>query len=187
MGKPIGPKKVHLYSNEFKVQAVRLSLHPDIQTQDVAKALDIHPFMLSRWKKVYREGVLKGTRDIAPLELPRGERDTGELRALKRQVHGLERKVEAQTRVRVLERKVRALEIENDLLKKAIAARLNSGRHQALDLVRGQVLPRARNFPVFSGWPLLRLHLQCSNGPHALALTFLFLAGCTKVWQPICE
>jgi hypothetical protein len=32
----------------------------------------------------------------------------------------LERKVEAQTRVRSLERKVRALEIENDLLKKAI-------------------------------------------------------------------
>ena len=51
MGKPIGPKKVHRYSNEFKVQAVRLSLHPEIPTQDVATALDIHPFMLSRWKR----------------------------------------------------------------------------------------------------------------------------------------
>ena len=54
MGKPIGPKKVHRYSNEFKVQAVRLSLHPEIPTQDVATALDIHPFMLSRWKKDWR-------------------------------------------------------------------------------------------------------------------------------------
>ncbi len=35
----IGPKKVHRYTVEFKIQAVRLSLHPDIQTQDVAKAL----------------------------------------------------------------------------------------------------------------------------------------------------
>jgi transposase len=120
MGKPVGPKKVHRYSNEFKVQAVRLSLHPDIETQDVALALDIHPFMLSRWKKAYREGTLKATRDIAPLELPRVQRDNFQLKALQRQMHGLERKVEAQTRVRVLERKVRALEIENDLLKKAI-------------------------------------------------------------------
>jgi transposase-like protein len=38
---------------------VRLSLHPEIQTQDVAHALDIHPFMLSKWKKDYREGRLK--------------------------------------------------------------------------------------------------------------------------------
>jgi len=27
MGKPIGPKKVHRYTNEFKVQAVRLSAY----------------------------------------------------------------------------------------------------------------------------------------------------------------
>ena len=47
MEAPIGPK-VHRYTVESKVQAVRLSLHPEIQTQDVAKALDIHPFMLSK-------------------------------------------------------------------------------------------------------------------------------------------
>lgn len=51
MAAPIGPKKVHRYTNEFKIQAVGLSLHPKIQTQDVAHALDIHPFMLSRWRK----------------------------------------------------------------------------------------------------------------------------------------
>ena len=36
MAAPVGPKKVHRYTNEFKVQAVRLSLHPQIQTQDAA-------------------------------------------------------------------------------------------------------------------------------------------------------
>ena len=61
MAKPVGPKKVHRYSNEFKVQAVRLSLSPDFQTQDVAHALDIHPFMLSRWRKQARDGVLRGS------------------------------------------------------------------------------------------------------------------------------
>ena len=59
MGRPKGPKKVHRYTVEFKIQAVRLSLHPEIQMQDVAHALDIHPFMLSKWKKDYRECRLK--------------------------------------------------------------------------------------------------------------------------------
>ena len=59
MAAPVGPKKVHRYTIEFKIQAVRLSLHPEIETQDVAHALDIHPFMLSKWKKDYREGVTR--------------------------------------------------------------------------------------------------------------------------------
>lgn len=44
MAAPVGPKKVKRYSDEFKIQAVKLASHPDIQTQDVAHALDIHPF-----------------------------------------------------------------------------------------------------------------------------------------------
>ena len=51
MAAPVGPKKVHRYTLEFKIQAVRLANHPEIQTQDVAHALDTHPFMLSKWKK----------------------------------------------------------------------------------------------------------------------------------------
>lgn len=120
MGKPIGPKKIHRYSDEFKVQAVRLSLSPDIQTQDVAKALDIHPFMLSRWKKDWREGKLKATRQVPSLAMPQQGKGLGPVGALKRQVKALERKVQAQTQIKGLERKLRALEIENDLLKKAI-------------------------------------------------------------------
>jgi transposase-like protein len=38
MAAPIGPKKVHRCTIEFKIQAVRLSLQPEIQTQDVANA-----------------------------------------------------------------------------------------------------------------------------------------------------
>ena len=104
MGKPIGPKKVARYSNEFKVQAVRLSLHPDIQTQDVATALDIHPFMLSRWKKDWREGRLKANGEVPRLDLPRPSEHGEQLSALNKRVRGLERKVEAQTRVRRLAR-----------------------------------------------------------------------------------
>ena len=48
--------KKDLYNQEFKLTAVKLANHPEIQTQDVAASLNIHPFMLSRWKKEYREG-----------------------------------------------------------------------------------------------------------------------------------
>jgi len=123
MAAPVGPKKVHRYSVEFKVQAVKLSLHPEIQTQDVAHALDIHPFMLSKWKKDYREGELKPAAEATGLRLPKvlrvSTRDP-EKQALRRQVSQLEAKVEARTRVRALERKLAALEVEHDLLKKAI-------------------------------------------------------------------
>jgi transposase-like protein len=71
MAAPVGPKKVKRYSNEFKIQAVKLANHPEIKTQDVAHALDIHPFMLSKWKKDYREGRLKPAANAAGLSLPK--------------------------------------------------------------------------------------------------------------------
>src|SRR4026209_1385986 len=123
MAAPVGPKKVHRYTLEFKIQAVRLSSHPEIQTQDVAHALDIHPFMLSKWKKDYREGRLKPAAEAAGLSLPkmlRMPQADPEKRALKRQVKQLEAKVEARREVRALERKLAALEGGHDLLKKAI-------------------------------------------------------------------
>ncbi len=56
-----GPKKVQQYSREFRLTAVRLSQQPGLEVQAVAAALDIHPFMLSRWRKEARDGVLRGT------------------------------------------------------------------------------------------------------------------------------
>src|SRR3990172_7903620 len=134
MAAPTGPKKVHRYTVEFKIQAVRLSLHPEIQTQDVAHALNIHPFMLSKWKKDYREGKLKPAAEAAGLSLPkilRVPKADPERRALKRQVKQLEAKVEARRAVRALERKLAALEVEHDLLKKAIRFKIERRRRSS--------------------------------------------------------
>ena len=135
MAATVGPKKVHRYTVEFKIQAVRLSLHPEIQTQDVAHALDIHPFMLSKWKKDYREGKLKPAAEAAGLSLPKALRvppkADPEKRALKRQLKQLEAKVQARREVRALERKLAALEVEHDLLKKAIRFNIERRRRSS--------------------------------------------------------
>ncbi len=92
-----GPRKVREYSLEFKVTAVRLSQQPGIQVQAVAAALDIHPFMLSKWRKEVRDGVLRGKgRDLTVPPL----REIRRLQALER-AHAL-------------------LQEEHALLKKAI-------------------------------------------------------------------
>ena len=57
MPKP-GPRTTYKYSDEFKATAVRLSELPDVAIQDVAASLYIHPFMLSRWRKQVREGMI---------------------------------------------------------------------------------------------------------------------------------
>lgn len=134
MAAPVGPKKVHRYSIEFKIQAVRLSLHPEIQTQDVAQALDIHPFMLSKWKKDYREGKLKPAATAAGLSLPkvlRAPKADLEKKALKRQVKQLQERVEARAEARRLERKLAALQVEHDLLKKAIRFNIERRRRSS--------------------------------------------------------
>lgn len=83
---------------EFKQFAVLLASHPNIQTQDVATSLGIHPFMLSRWKKETREGKIKvGKLPAAP--------PASDL-------------TEAGRRIRELERENAQLREENDLLKK---------------------------------------------------------------------
>ena len=53
------PRKTWEYSKEFKVTAVHLSYQEGIQVKDIAEGLDIHPYMLSRWRKNYRDGKLK--------------------------------------------------------------------------------------------------------------------------------
>jgi len=55
-----GPKKVQRYSLEFKLKAVKLSQLKGVEVRSVADALEIHPFMLSRWRKEARDGVLRG-------------------------------------------------------------------------------------------------------------------------------
>jgi transposase len=97
MAKP-GPRTTPRYSREFKATAVRLSLMPGVAVQDVAQSLYIHPFMLSRWRKQAREGVIV-TKGAAV------DKDVlAELKELRRVKKAYEQ-----------------LKLEHDLLKKAIA------------------------------------------------------------------
>jgi transposase len=104
-------RRVHRYSNEFKITAIRLAGLPETLIQDVAKVLDIHPFMLSRWKKEYREGKIRGEAhpDIENLA-------------------EMEEQVSEQSRIRELERALKKAQIENDLLKKTIQFNLEQRR-----------------------------------------------------------
>ena len=101
-----GPKKVHRYSAEFKLKAVKLSDLSGVQVRDVAEALDIHPFMLSRWRKEWRDGRLR-----APGRVTLKVRERREIEQLSR-----------------LKRQYALLREEHELLKKAI--RFCSARRQ---------------------------------------------------------
>ena len=61
-----GPKRTRQYGVAFKRTAVLLSQRPGMQVQAVAEALDIHPFMPSRWRKEFREGRLRLPMPVKP-------------------------------------------------------------------------------------------------------------------------
>ena len=92
-----GPQKIARYGEQFKATAVKLSSLRGVLIQDVAAALDIHPFMLSLWHKQVRDGVIvaKG----AKLDV----QTQAELK-----------------RLRELERQYKVLKEEHALLKNAI-------------------------------------------------------------------
>ena len=46
-----GPRTLHRYSDAFKLTAVRLGQQPGLQVKTVAAAMEVHPFMLSKWRK----------------------------------------------------------------------------------------------------------------------------------------
>ena len=83
MAKIKGPRKVHRYSAEFKLKAVSLSDLAGVQVKDVAEALDIHPFMLSRWRKEARDGRIRSAGRVKVKA--RERREIEQLSALKRQ------------------------------------------------------------------------------------------------------
>jgi transposase len=96
MARP-GPRKTGSYGDQFKATAVKLSGLPGVLIQDVAAALDIHPFMLSLWRKQVRDGVI----------------------VAKASKIDVETKAELK-RLRELERQYKVLKEEHELLKKAI-------------------------------------------------------------------
>jgi transposase len=83
-----GPKKVQRYSNEFKLTVVKLSHLKGVFVGDVAKAMDIHPWMLSRWRTEVEKGLIEGTPQ--PLKTPKPK--AGELRELRKTKAELARK-----------------------------------------------------------------------------------------------
>jgi transposase len=91
------PRKIERYGERFKATAVKLSSLPGVLVQDVASALDVHPFMLSLWRRQVREGVIVARASKLDVET------TAELR-----------------RLRELERRYKVLKEEHELLKKAI-------------------------------------------------------------------
>ena len=91
-------KKTYKYSNEFKVKAVQLSHLDGVQVKDIAEALDIHPFMLSRWRKEFREGKIIADKRKKVIKLPR--------------------EISENDRIGVLEKENVKLRTENELLKK---------------------------------------------------------------------
>jgi transposase len=96
MARP-GPRKTRRYGDQFKATAVKLSSLPGVLINDVAAALDIHPFMLSLWRKQVRDGVIVA-------KAPKIDVET---------------KAELK-RLRELERRYKVLKEEHELLKKAI-------------------------------------------------------------------
>ena len=91
-------KEKHTYYNyQFKHTAVSVANHPYINTQDVAEALNIHPFMLSRWKKDMRDGTLADNDKEA--------RSKSELQ-------------KAQKKIKTLEKELKRVREENAVLKK---------------------------------------------------------------------
>jgi len=105
MAARLSPKKLPRYSLEFKRTAVKLTQVAGMEVQVVAKALDIHPVMLSVWRREARQGRLRGT-------VPKSLQRKPPVRELKR--------------LQELERAYALLQEEHELLKKAI--RFSSAR-----------------------------------------------------------
>ncbi|RLW63956.1 MAG: hypothetical protein B6D73_14300 [gamma proteobacterium symbiont of Stewartia floridana] len=98
MPKYSNPRKTWRYTNEFKAKAVQLTYLDGVQIKKVAETLDIHPFMLSRWRKEYREGKIVADKRHKVTSIRNGEKELD--------------------RVKALEKEVARLKQENDLLKK---------------------------------------------------------------------
>jgi len=103
-----GLRKVEKYGDRFKATAVKLSSLPGVTIKDVAAALDIHPFMLSLWRKQVRDGVIvaKG----AKLDV----KTKAELKRLKE-----------------LERQYKVLKEEHELSKEAIRFNIERRRRSS--------------------------------------------------------
>ena len=91
-------EKHTFYNFQFKHTAVAITNHPSIQSIDVAEALRIHPIMLYRWRQEMREGKLENNDQEA---------------------RSRDKLLQAQKRIRKLEKELKQVREENAVLKKA--------------------------------------------------------------------
>lgn len=119
-----GPRTTPRYSDEFKSAAVRLSQQPGVRVCDVAQSLYIHPYMLSRWRKLARQGIImtKGV-DVDSAV-------AAELKAL-----------------RQIKRQYDRLKVEHDLLKKRSRSLQVEGRNLRLHRAPSRDVPGEDDVP----------------------------------------
>lgn len=91
-------EKHTFYNYQFKHTAVAITNHPNIQSIDVAEALDIHPIMLYRWRQEMREGKLENNDQEA---------------------RSRDKLLEAEKKIRKLEKELKQVRAENAVLRKA--------------------------------------------------------------------
>jgi len=101
MARMKGPKKTNRYPDEFKIKAIQLADHPDILAKDVAEDLGVHPILIYRWRKEYRAGKFKEDKRKKKIQIET-------------------KKVSELLRIQELEREIKKLRVENELLKKTI-------------------------------------------------------------------
>lgn len=83
MAKATGARKVRQYPADFKLQAVKLTQVDGVKVNDVAEALGIHPFMLSRWRTEASKGLIKA-RTKVPHEIRQPKKSPEEMDAYAR-------------------------------------------------------------------------------------------------------
>ena len=102
MAKIRATERVLEYSKEFKVKVVNLTDLEGIQIKQICACLDLHPFMVSRWRKQVRDGTLVAQRSgrvqMATDKTPTTRKQVNQIKKLKKQNAQLKK--------------------ENDLLKK---------------------------------------------------------------------
>ncbi len=98
MAKITGPRKLYRYTDEFKLKAVKLTQLPGVQVKHVAEALEIHPWMLSKWRTQAATGVFEKA-SVPELDISQ------------------QQEIEELARVK---RELALLKEEHELLKKAI-------------------------------------------------------------------
>lgn len=105
MARRLRNKKVVEYPVSFKLMVVKLTLLEGVQSKQICDSLDLHPLMVSRWRKLFRDGELRP--DMPDKVLMTKKKKPPKPRAVKKNVE-----------LEQLKKENAKLKKENDFLKK---------------------------------------------------------------------